>query len=366
MSTYRPMQPTAQARRRLPEAGRIRLGHQVRAQSGKMRPDKLSTLRFTSETRTLIEAIADLHGGAVKPWLNGKRQEFEVITESSEIPVILPPDPLGDGATYEMWAGGSLQRRCDGEVAVCPTRVSNDEVAMVEKPCICNERQLAECKVTLRLNVIIPDIPFGGTWRLDTHSWNAEAELPGMVEAIQAFQSAGFSRAVLGVRQEEKMVAGRKQNYIVPYLRSDVSVQQALEGKANLLAIPGQPVAVREIGPGPGTPEAEAGVERPVEGPAAPPVYTRMDAKHRLKAVVNGDNAKAKEIWDQAGWGDAPTVPVAEYEVAVEVYLKAKYPGAFKAEETEADEHAHEAYLPDPDDEIVDAEVVEDEGRPFE
>ena len=65
------------------EVGRIRLGVKVTAKSGKLRPAKLDTLRFTSPRRELIEKIAELYGGACEPWQppRGNRQ-WQVITTS--------------------------------------------------------------------------------------------------------------------------------------------------------------------------------------------------------------------------------------------------------------------------------------------
>lgn len=374
MATFRPMAPTAQARRRLPECGRIRLGIRTIARSGKEKPERIQTLRFTSETRPLIDALAGIHGGQVKPWRNGTRDEFEVISDAAEIPVILPPDPIGDGAIYELWGGGSLQRRCDGVTAVCPTRVSDDEVAMVERECICNAKERVECKVTLRLNVIIPDIPFAGVWRCDTHSWNAEKELPGMVEALHAFASAGFSRAIFGVRAEESMIAGRKQHFNVPYLRTDASVQQALEGAGAVAAIAAVPL--RQIGPAPlpcghyeencpcdsqevtvdpglgtcdpvATPESGRGGGAPAAPVTDPDVYSKARAKHMILAITNGDVGEAREVWEWAGWAGRASVLVGEFQAAMQRYSREKY------------------RQPEPDEEIVEAEVVDESGAPF-
>ncbi|MBU6430681.1 MAG: hypothetical protein KGR26_16805, partial [Cyanobacteria bacterium REEB65] len=194
--TFRPMAALADKQHRLPEQGRIRLGRQVQGttKTGKQytRPDKLTTLRFTSPNRDSIEQLARLYGGTVDPW----QDEHEVVTDAPEVPIVLPTgDPLGNTPIYELWNRGGLARRCDGETVTCPKRVSDDEVEMAVEPCLCNARQLAECKVTVRLSVILPEVPFGGTWRVETHSWNAADELPGMVEAIRAFSQRGFVRA---------------------------------------------------------------------------------------------------------------------------------------------------------------------------
>lgn len=297
MPTFRPFEAVNNRHHRLPEAGRIRLGRQVPTRNGKTRPDKLTTLRFTSNDKSSLETIAGLYGGTVEPWNN----EWETITKAPEVPIVLPvDDPLGGTPIYELWSRGGLERRCDGETASCPKRVSDDEVVYEEQPCLCNHRQVAECKVTLRLSVVLPEVPFGGVWRVETHSWNAAAEIPGMVAAVQAFASrAGFVRAFLGIRQEERMEAGRKKQFIVPYLRMDDSVAGILAGSAGLSAIP--PVTHRELAP----------VVPPAGVPGRADDVDAKTAKWRLVEAfeaqgMNKDEARqhAAEIW--ADRGDTP------------------------------------------------------------
>lgn len=338
MTTFRPM--AARTKYRMPEHGRIRLGIQVPTRTpGKTRPEKLMTLRFTSADRGAIDALAAIYGGSPRPWQNGNRAEHEVITEAPEARVILPPDPLGDTPYYELWSKGGLQRRCDGDTMSCPTRVGKDDVDIIEHPCQCNAQKRAECKVTIRLAVILPDIPFGGTWRVDSHSWNARDELPSMVEAIQSFsQRARFVPAFLGIRQEEKMNAGQKQEFIVPYLRIGVSVEQVLAGAGQLDAI-AAPGAAGEIGPAPddagesgispGRPAPDLGPVPPV--PPPPPVaredgilyITVTDGKNQLKSAIltivgNDGQAKtmARELWAAAELPDDPSTMVDEETIA--------------------------------------------------
>jgi hypothetical protein len=245
-----------------------------------MRPDKLTTLRFTSASRDAIDMLAKLYGGTVQPWETG----WEVVTDAPEVPIVLPTDdPLGGTPIYELWTRGGLSRRYDGETAVCPKRISDDEVVMEEVPCVCNADQLAGCKVTVRLSVILPEVPFAGTWRVETHSWNAADELPGMVEAIRSFSERGFVRAFLGIRVQEKMTAGKKSEFIVPYVRVQESVSDVLAGGAGLSAIPAGPPRLA------------------IEGPE---MVSAVDAKRALLAAVGGDRDEAVRLW--GGRGSAP------------------------------------------------------------
>ena len=109
--------------RRGQQIGRIRLGQLVATSNGKMRPDKLSTFRFTTASRVAADAIADLYGGEVRDWQRG---QFEVITRKSEIGVTVPPRDQVISQWYEMWSKGGCQRRCDSQ----HEQISNG-------PCLC-------------------------------------------------------------------------------------------------------------------------------------------------------------------------------------------------------------------------------------
>lgn len=349
--TYRPMTP--RTKYRMPEHGRIRLGVQVPTKTGKTRPEKLTTLRFTSQDRAAIEALAALYGGQARPWQNGNRAEYEVITEAPEVRIVLPEDPLGDTPFYEMWAGRSLQRRCDGETAVVPTRVGKDDVDLVECPCICNEQKRAECKVTSRLSVIIPNIPFGGTWRVESHSWNAADELPGMVHAVQEFsRRSPFVMAFLRIEERSKVEAGQTKSFIVPVLRISESIEQVLGGAGQLDAITApaaagelttgtdghDPACYREAacvcdgGQEPPAPAPPPAPGRPVPpAPPSPPVaqedgilYVQVnEAKNQLKSAIltlglpqsEARNA-ARRLWNGAQLSDEPDDMVDEAVVA--------------------------------------------------
>ena len=249
----RPVQPVRDLSRRAPEHGRIRIGVKT-AQAMK----SIDKLRFTSPDREAIETLAQLHGGEAEPWNEQGRNEWQVITESREIPVILPPDPLQGTPIYELWSGGGIQRRCDGVTVEIPEQTP-DGVEMVDSPCICQAKGKMDCRVITRISVILPEVKFAGTWRLETKSWNAASEMPEMVDAIMTVQGAGFTRAVLGVAQREKMALGKKKKFVVPYLRLDGSINELAAGAAQMAGIPGSP------SPAPAIAIEAGGDEGPVE-----------------------------------------------------------------------------------------------------
>lgn len=254
----RPIVPTAQLQRRLPELGRIRTGQKTeRAMKA------LSTFRFTSSDRTALGQIAELYGGTVRPWEDPKANpgQFEVVTEAAEIHVALPPDPLGGTPVYELWGGGGCERRCDG--TTCETWVKGPEgPEPSDCPCICQAKGELACDPKTRLNVLLPNVRGIGTWRLETKSWNAAMELPGMVDLIQSLQSRGITRATLRLEHKQSMQAGVKRKFIVPVLGLDETVEALVAGEASVGALGGP--AVAQIGAGTAT-QAPPG-----DGPPAP------------------------------------------------------------------------------------------------
>lgn len=224
-------------RNQLPQAGRIRAGKKTTGGNGKERPTALRNFRFTSSDRTSIEQVAKLYGGAVAPWNDPKAapNQWEVITESNEIGVILPVDPLSE-SWYELWGGGACQRRCDGETVTLAVGGGPDGSEPLERPCVCDAQGLPEpeCKLTTRLNVILPEVRFLGLWRLDTKGYNAFVELPEMVATIQALQDRpGFTRAILRLEQRQLKRPGKPlSKFVVPTLGLDASPDQIMAGEA--------------------------------------------------------------------------------------------------------------------------------------
>lgn len=225
--------PIAQLQRRLPEAGRIRIGKK----QGN-RPVAIGEFRFTSHDREALDQLAAMYGGQVRPWSDPKAAEgqFEVCTDATEIRIVLPPDPLGGSPVYEMWGGGGCERRCDG--VTCEVMVRGPEgPEPTEIACKCDAEGALACKPTTRLAVVIPEIKFAGVWRLDTKSWNAAVELPGMVDLIQKSQEAGMPYGLLSVKHRRSVAVGETKKFMVPVLSVPVSIEQLTAGEGNLSAL---------------------------------------------------------------------------------------------------------------------------------
>lgn len=305
----RPVVPIRSLATRLPDAGRIRIGRKVRANNGKERPDKLDRFRFTSTDKAAIDQVADIYGGIPQPWSDPKAAagQHEVITDASEIRVALPPDPLGGTPIYEMWSGGGCARRCDGEWCEMLTQ-GRDGIDLQRVPCLCDAKGELACKLTTRLSVLLPEIRFVGVWRIDTHSWNAAHELPGMVEVIRSLQDRGIVRGILRVEHRIQQVAGETRRFAVPVLGLDASVEALAAGHASVgaLGASGYNRPVAEIGSGGHGSAEDHDRDHPHDGdvssPAGSPSTDPETDTPGPRATAPDDDVIDAEIID-----DAPT-----------------------------------------------------------
>lgn len=230
MADSRPIVPVAQLGTRTQEQGRIRLG--VKTQRAMK---SIDTFRFTSPDEEAIRQIAELYGGEPRPWNEPKANppsQWEVITTSTEIRVFLPDDALS--TWYEQWTGGGCVRRCDG--VNCETIVRRgDDTDSTQVPCLCIAQNHRQCDPHTRLNVILPEIRFGGVWRLETKGWNAAHEMPRMEQLINQLQGAGLLEGILSLEKAQSQ--GGRRKFVVPRLRLATSALQLLAGQGRPVAL---------------------------------------------------------------------------------------------------------------------------------
>ena len=315
----RPVVPISQIARRLPELGRIKDGVKV---PGKGHPKAIDTLRFTSQDPKALAQVAAALGGEVKAYSDPKSTDtHELLTPVAETPVILPPDPLGGTPMYEEYDGGGRKHWCDG-VTCEKWRKGPDGPEPYEVPCPCAAAGELACRPTVHLSVILPYTRLGGTWRWTTHSHNAAVELPGMVEAIQSLQAKGLTRGVLRVDSRTQTIAGVTRHFKVPVLGVDATADELASGQATLGALsagaPTSTVPAAAVG------EIEAGGTPPPREPHG------------------------------AADTPAPVSPPPESVTG----------GGGSEDSTTASEHpttAEPSMAPSGDDDIVDAEIVEDD-----
>jgi hypothetical protein len=295
--------PIVTLQRRHTEVGRTRLGQKVPTANGRMRPAKLETLRFTSPRRELIERIAELYGGEARPWSPGKgNSQWEVITDAKSVPVMVPPQDPAESQWLELWSAGGCQRRCDGVTETLSGR-----------PCMCDpDPQERDCTMHTRVTVLLEEVPGIGVWRVDTGSYYAATELPGVAEFLSA--AGGIIPGRLILSERTVVARGKTHHFVVPVLDiADFTPAELMSGRAMELAA--------------------ARLSASVGGSTAPAIGAGPD----LLSIVRSadDKAHLAELWKRFG--------------ADGVELTPELKQAFK-ETAQSFE----------DDDVVDAEIVEE------
>lgn len=165
------------------ELGRLRSGY-TDASGNRPRPVRSGTWIVTSHSRDYVAAAAELWGGNVEQWqpLGNGAPQWRVITVVDAIDAIMPPgDPLSQA--LEMWNRGGCARRCDGITE-----------SLSDSPCLCRKEfgddfhlmaKDKRCSETTRLNLILPQMPDIGVWRVETHGHYAANEIAATVDVIR-------------------------------------------------------------------------------------------------------------------------------------------------------------------------------------
>lgn len=305
--------PLLDIQRRGQQLGRIRIGQLVQASNGKMRPARLDTFRFTTQSKVAAEAIADLYGGDIKDWNN----EYEVITNKAAIGVTVPPRDQVVSQWYEMWSKGGCARRCDsqteqisGKPCLCPhaddpTDLAQVEAAAKERARLAAMNPPQACKAVTRINLMLPDLPGLGVFRLDTHSYYAAVEIGDAAELMQAARDKGvFLPAVLRIDHRQRVAQGRTKRFPVPVLEVMATFRQIASGQleaggltAQLPPPPGeQPRAITSGQPTPSpatTPALDAG-EQPVSAQEIADRATAVTTREEVEALA--ERAKAARV----------------------------------------------------------------------
>lgn len=245
--------PIIALQRRHHQIGRIRIGVQVpvngttKGGKPKTRPVKLETFRLTSSDKRAIDAAAALYGGEAHPWEEQEGQ-FEVITDTNELSIAIPPD--GElSQWYELWSGGGCVRRCDGQW---------EQIG--DQACVCDPENERDCSPHTRLSVVLTDLPGMGMWRLDTQGWYAATELAGTINLLAAAADRGtFLPARLRLEQRQVKRPGQAlRKFAVPVVDLDVPLLQVpalISGSARAALGPAPAVA---LAPNPETGELPA------------------------------------------------------------------------------------------------------------
>lgn len=348
----------------LVELGRIRTGQRVQAQSGKLRPDKLETFKFTSPIEHLIIEVAALYGGEPGPYVSeGVRgKQFQVVTDTNTIPVYLPQqriDPF-----YERWAGGVCTRRCDS---------IRDSIH--DAPCDCDpDPEERICKPTTRLNVMLADVPGLGQWRLETHSVYAAMEMTQLAGLLGAVSMPIPGRLVLESRLRKFFNRKKQQvetrDYYVPIVVIDsVTARQVQIGGDALTQ------AIQMSNTGTAAVEA-APAARAIEAAPAPTVPTAPDPeaiKRGLARIAAAKpeqmpalHARIQQMGSPQALVDAFQLRLADHAIAkaeAEAEAEAVWEEGAEATPVDAQTPAVDVDATDDADRVeVDTQTVEDEG----
>lgn len=310
---------------KLPELGRIRLGSE---KTDPRKPGKpLMTFRVTSPDIMALEAVQKLYGGEIAPWESPDGPQFQMISEASVLNVAIPPDETAACSTsYEIWGASGCLCRCDGEYAmvnVPPVYKRDPKTRKVlgveregyseERPCSCDPSN-RECARVLRLNVILTDVTMFGVWRLETGSFYAAQEIPGVVRLAARFAQNGMpvpATLQIANRKQRSVVKGLRI-FAVPVLRLAIPVTtQMLIGNAEP-AVPAiaAPAVAEDAEPSdrPVIEDAEpVSVEPPDDDPFAGMDVAQTPGGQTVERTTG--EVLEGEVVDASGWPERTNFP---------------------------------------------------------
>jgi len=174
------------------------------------------------------------------------------------------------------------------------------------------------CKPTTRLNVMLPDVPDLGFWRMECHGYQGAIELPGALAMYVglARQAAGpgmdvsglIVKAELAIEQRASKKPGKpRSDYVVPVIRTPkLTPRMLMSGTDGAMSLGVPPVAQIDAG-APASLAIESGSQRSeaalAPSPTAPPSdeFTEADI-----TLVSADVRRAwRDEVAEAGWDDA-------------------------------------------------------------
>jgi hypothetical protein len=285
--------------------GKIRSGtYGVNPATGKSSPQRSDTFIITSEYQHFVQSAEDTYGGIMEEWQpqGPGPAQWRVVTDEIALDAILPPGPKSPlSQAYEKWTKGGVQRRCNGVLE----RKSGG-------PCLCKQQYGEErwwerapvgqaCKVTTRLNVILPDVPDLGVWLFETHSYHAALELPAHVAMMRRIFGTEIPIPIrLFLTQRRITRNGETKHFPVPA----IELRGLTAGQAMAALLPG---AAGVLAPGSGPQALEAG---------PPPDYlAEIEQAHTRNEVV--------AVWHRAKQNPSLTVSGKEIEAAAKARVQA-------------------------------------------
>lgn len=337
---------------RMTEVGRIRLG--VFNPEGRGRPEKLDRFRFTSADGDLIAAVADQYGGTPGQYTpqRGNGVQWEVISQAREALVYVPAQRIDPW--LEKWKPGLCERRCDGVTET----ISGED-------CFCAARRVGPkdmCKPTVRVQLMLAEVPGIGTWRLESHGAYAAGELATLAPLVAALPMPCPAKLMLRQESRSWMEGGERRTttFYVPWLHISAATpsQLMLGGDALTQALAASTARAVEAAPeraaltmGP-VQEFSTLPAQPTTPPATPPATLPADPVRLAdaeRAVILGkieEAATVERLKEIAG----KLVARGVKDEKVKAALKSKAAGiaaAVQIAERRAANDAHQAALKD-------------------
>jgi len=331
------------------ETGRLRIGQAVK--TGKQdrngrditRPVVLKTFRFTSASRSAIEAAAIAYGGEVRPWDNRGHAEYEVVTEAPRLLVTIPPGRNAITIWHEMWSGGGCVRRCDslresksGAPCMCPSAGDTDDEQAIEAAFKRRAEMAAmkppqACSLKVRMSFILPDLPDVGVWRLDSGSFRAASGILGKVRLMEMCRDQGvYLPAAVWVDHRVEVHNGQTSRFPVIAVELLATLREIATGQlgqggwgAQLPPAPGETRLAITTGAAVPPPRDE----RPATAARndRPPTAQQV-ADAAAKAVHRGQIRDLKKISDEHRIGeDMICPPDSEIFEELDSYLHARF-----------------------------------------
>lgn len=109
-----------------------------------------------------------------------------------------------------------------------------DDFEIQQVDCICARKGLLECAKLLRLSVLLPGMPTLGMWRWDTKSDNAITEILGFMKYMEEWAGNGLHECTM--RLEERRQPGKKFKVVV--LDYEGGLGSLLAGESRLVQLP--------------------------------------------------------------------------------------------------------------------------------
>lgn len=285
--------------RKLIELGRIRIGDQEPNAKGGKRPHKLDQFRLTSGNKPLLHFAAQLYGGDVRAWEDAPNgDQWELYTAANSLDVLIPT-ASAVSVQHEIWGLSGCTLRCTGEFI---THSAKAEQVGLECLCPQDEQQRTElakdgkaCARILRLNVLLPDLPGMGCWRLETKGYYATAELLGTLDMLQgAGMEHTIIEAVLRLEQRSVKRDGGTRRFNTPVLWPKYTPRQLLAGSSlALLEAPTPPTKALPAG------DAIALLNAELFGDRTPPDARASAVGQQIDALLAALATDADAYWQK-------------------------------------------------------------------